>query len=82
MSKASRINKNKLQIYNLLRALQGIHPKQVQRKEMTLKHYKVMHRRLDKLEREKKKKCLDFLSLPIVQLTIRGGRNEQKEVSN
>lgn len=55
MSKASRINKNKLQIYNLLRALQGIHPKQVQRKEMTLKHYKVMRRRLDKLEREKEK---------------------------
>lgn len=78
MSKASRINKNKLQIYNLLRALQGIHLKQVQRKEMTLKHYKELHRWWEKEERMIKKERLDFFSLPPhVQLAIRRGENEQ-----
>ena len=76
MSKASRANKNDLKAYNL--HLKVVHLKQVQRKEMTLKHYKELHRWWEKEERMIKKERLDFFSLPIVQLTIRRGKNEQK----
>lgn len=76
MSKASRINKNDLKIYNLY---PKNYPKKVRRKEMTLKHYRQQRRWLERTQRKEKRYRNNFFSLSEIQLALRRGKNEKKK---